>query len=83
MLPSAKRSSAGRLAGSPTSAKLAIDESATTGAPVWNLSHLATSGVADIRPSSQTGVSWSNSVSAIAAVPRIIAAGVPAADAMR
>src|SRR5690349_12858318 len=82
-LPNAKRSSAGRLLGSPTSAKLAIDESATTGALVWNLSHLPTSDVADIFESSQIGVSWSNRVSAMAAVPRIIASGVPAAEPMR
>jgi hypothetical protein len=54
-----------------------------TGALVWNLSHLATSAVTDIRPSSQIGVSWSNKVNAIAAVPRIIATGAPAADAIR
>jgi hypothetical protein len=83
LLPKAKRSNDGRFSGSPTSAKLAIDESAMTGALVWNLSHLATSGVADICASNQIGVSWSNRVSAIAAVPRIIVAGAPAADAIR
>src|SRR5882724_4998569 len=83
LLPNAKRSSAGRFSGSATSAKLASDESATTGALVWNLSQLATSAVGCIRASSQTGVSWSNRVSAIAAVPRIIAGGVPAADTIR
>jgi hypothetical protein len=54
-----------------------MDESVTTGAPLWNLSHFATSVVSDILESSQIGVSWSNSVSAIAAVPRITDDGVP------
>ena len=71
------------LAASPISAKLQIEESAITGAPVWNFSHLVTSAVSDIAASSQTGVSWSNKVSAIAAVPRITATGAPAAAAIR
>ena len=83
LLPNAKRSSAGSSRGSPIKAKLLIEESAITGALVWNLSHLATSDVSDIRRSSQIGVSWSNRVSAMAAVPRIIAAGAPATAAMR
>ena len=54
-----------------------------TGAPVWNFSHFVTSDVSDIAASSQTGVSWSNRVSAIAAVPRISGEGAPAAAAIR
>ena len=38
-------------------AKLAIDESWMTGAPVWNFSHFTTSELSDIRASSQSGVS--------------------------
>src|SRR3954447_13268436 len=82
LLPNAKRSSGGSFAGSAINAKLAIEQSAITGALVWNLSHLETSDVSDIAGSSQIGVSWSNSVSAMAAAPCIIAAGVPAAATM-
>src|SRR6266568_2792703 len=83
LVPRAKRSSEGSAPPSLISAKAAIEESCTTGAPVWNLSHFRTSELSDIRASSQSGVSWSNSVSAIAAVPRIIVAGVPAIGTMR
>ena len=83
LLPKAKRSSAGSALGSPISAKLQTAESAITGAPVWNFSHFVTSAVSDIAASSQTGVSWSNRVSAIAAAPRISGEGAPAATAIR
>src|SRR6187402_3177296 len=83
LVPSAKRSSEGSAPPSLISAKAAIEESWITGAPVWNFSHFVTSELSDIRASSQSGVSWSNSVSAIAAVPRIIGPAVPAIGTMR
>ncbi len=57
LLPNAKRSSAGRFWDRRSARNWRIDGSATTGALVWNFSHLATSDVADIRESSQIGVS--------------------------
>src|SRR5215510_11440880 len=83
LVPSAKRSSTGSRTPSLISAKAAIEESCTTGAPVWNLSHFTTSVLSASRASSHSGVSWSNSVKAIAAVPRIIGPAVPAIGTMR
>lgn len=57
LVPSAKRSSGGSAPPSLISAKLAMEESCTTGAPVWNFSHFTTSTLSAIRESSQSGVS--------------------------
>src|ERR1700742_3218551 len=83
LVPNEKRSSAGSSAALAINAKLQIDGSATTGALVWNFSHFVTSEASDIRGSSQIGVSWSNNGGPIAAVPRIIPGGVPAAEVMQ
>src|SRR6185437_4472429 len=77
LVPNAKRERSGSALPFPISAKLQTEGSSSTGAPLWNLSHFATSEVSDILASSQIGVSLSNRVSAIAAVPHIIGPGVP------
>jgi len=55
LLPKAKRSSGRQRRRVTDQRKWQTEESAMTGAPVWNLSHFAKSEVSDIAGSSQTG----------------------------
>ncbi len=69
-MPRLNAAKSGTSAAVPANAKAARAGSATSSQPQWKRSHAAMSSCAARSAPSQTGVSWSHSVNAIAAAPR-------------
>ncbi len=74
-VPTLKRSKGGTSAGEPTNANAAVAGFSTMRAPVWKRNHSVTAGSMRSLASSQIGVSWSHSVSAMAPTPADRGAG--------